>query len=191
MTTTPNISTYTTVDGTEPNPDEQHEARTIKRDRQEGSYMMSEIGDGVFVQWSSCTRCKNQVEHCSCPEGPQEPAYMQRWRINRFTDSFKGRGVEPALPEVLRNRDRRVNAVIRYLLDLGFTIEGPETRSEIPDFKDEDYASDEPTVYDEPLKPADEPVRDDVVSEKVDAGMGNALETLRARAQGEDIDPGF
>lgn len=257
-----NISTYETVDGTEPSIDEQHEARTVRRDRQEGSYMMSEIGDGVFVQWSDCRTCKQLVEACKCANGPTEPEYIHRWRINRFVDSFKGRGTEPALPVALKDRDRRVNGVIRYLLELGYSIVAPQTKSDIPDYDDKTYDSDDKPAWQEDLENATayleahdpegpdgwikdfcehceagsgelchdgkgndlkEPhkVREqawsarrgyeanpgdyqgeikpewvkkpetDEVSEKVDAGMGNALETLRARAQGEDVDAGF
>lgn len=201
------MNTYTTVSGTEPDSDEQHEARTIRRDRQEGSYMMTEIGDGVFVQWSTCTACKNQVEECKCPTGPAEPGYIHRWRINRFAESFAGRGVDPALPVVLRDRDRRVNAVTRYLLAQGFTITAPESKLEVPAFDEADYDSPTPDVDDErdfETAPGEEAydqdyadrrdVEDaatDVVSEKVDAGMDNALETLRARAQEDKTDVGF
>ena len=213
--------TYITTAGTEPSIDEQHEARTLTRGRQEGVYMMTEIGDGIFVQWSNCRTCRKYTDQCTCPDGPAEPDYMQRWRINRFATSFQGRGVEPALPEALANRDRRVNAVTRYLLALGYKIEAPEFKSEIPDFDEADYdvtpveelaipdlTEQESSDFmealgdlhdDDPDRTKDldgEPIptrteEESVVSEKVDAGMDNALEVLRARAQEDQSDVGF
>lgn len=120
-----NPSTYTTISGTAPDADEQHEARTIQRDRQEGLYMMTEIADGTFVQWSECAGCHKRVGECTHADGPLEPDYISRWRIGRFTDSFKGRGVEPPLPVALEQRDRVLNASIRELAGRGFTITPP------------------------------------------------------------------
>lgn len=120
------MTTYETVAGTQPDTDEQHEARTITRTEGDGTlYMMSEIGDGTFVQWGNCDRCTKRIKDCSCKGGPKEPAHIERWRVARFADSFLGRGVEPALPEAIRPRDRRIAAVMRFLLARGYRIEAP------------------------------------------------------------------
>lgn len=120
------MNQYETVRGTDANQDEQHEARLMKRTTPDGIVqMMSEIGDGVFVAWSTCRSCRNQIVECACPGGPVEPEYMQKWRDERFTKSFDRRGALPALPELLRTRDRRIDAVVRLLRSKGWCIEPP------------------------------------------------------------------
>jgi len=120
------MSSYETVAGTEPDTDEQHEPRTVIRTDADGTtYMMTEIGDGSFVQWGDCHACRKRVGQCGCPSGPTAPSHIERWRINRFKDSFKERDVEPPLPVLLKQQDRRIAAVIRLLLSRGYTILPP------------------------------------------------------------------
>jgi hypothetical protein len=198
------VNTYTTIAGTDPHPDEQHEARTILRGRTdggqltEGTFMMTEIGDGTFVQWSECKTCLKRVDECGCPTGPVEPDYIARWRTNRFTDSFKGRGVEPPLPLHLEQRDRVLNAAIRDLTERGYTITAPTTAPEdtAPTTAPEDTApttAPEDTVTTPTVEDAvaARDAQTDAVSERVDAGMDQALATLRARTQEDTSDAGF
>jgi len=97
------MTEYQTIAGTPAQPEVQHEARTIERIEPSESYMMTEIGDGVFVQWSQCARCMKRLGVCKCLEGPQEPEYMTRWRTARFAKSFSDRGVQPlATPYAVR-----------------------------------------------------------------------------------------
>ena len=164
------MSTYETVAGTQPDIDEQHQPRTIKRiDGDATEHLMTEIGDGVFVQWSTCTRCSGRVSECRCPDGPKEPAYIEGWRVNRLADSFKGRGVEPALPITHKAKDRRINAVLRLLRAEGWTITNPRGDS----LSSHQYVVDTPTdvqrdmvaaaiqavseAGDDPEGPADDP----------------------------------
>jgi hypothetical protein len=98
------VTEYVTTAGTPAEPEVQHEPRTMRRNEAGGEiYMMTEIGDGVFVQWSQCATCAKHVGECGCPGGPKEPDYMTRWRTQRFTQSFADRGVEPrATPYAVR-----------------------------------------------------------------------------------------
>lgn len=98
---------YETLDGTPARPYVEHEPRTMGHAVVTGGdidlYMMTEIGDGTFVQWSSCRKCNKRVGICTCPEGPQEPEYMKRWRDRRFGKEMRTRP-EPdhtLLPSVL------------------------------------------------------------------------------------------
>lgn len=97
------MTTYETVAGTEPHAYVKHEPRTItRRDTDSDVAMMSEIGDGVFVQWTNCRRCSVRAFDCKCPEGPQEPHYMQKWRDQRFDRELSKRPDPdyPLLPSV-------------------------------------------------------------------------------------------
>lgn len=124
-------TTYETVAGTPANVDEQHEPRTIKRTNDDGSiYMMTEFQDGTFVAWTTCDKCRRQVSSCTCANGPTEPAYIERWRLERFTKSFTGRQLLPALPVTLKQKDRRINAVIRLLRSQGWTLTPPDVAEE-------------------------------------------------------------
>jgi hypothetical protein len=89
----PNVSTYTLVAGTPASETDKHEPRTITRvTRNEGLVqMMSETGDGQFVAWGTCDRCKDHVSMCKCVGGPVEPDYIGRWRAERFTKQVIGR----------------------------------------------------------------------------------------------------
>ena len=96
--------TYEPVSGTPADPEVQHEARTQHRIDPDGTlHMMTEIGDGVFVQWSQCARCGKHISECKDADGPVEPEYMQRWRTQRFAKSFAERGIAPrATPYAVR-----------------------------------------------------------------------------------------
>ena len=96
--------TYAPIAGTPADPEVQHEARTQHRVDPDGTlHMMTEIGDGVFVQWSQCARCGKGITECKDAGGPVEPEYMQRWRTQRFAKSFAERGIAPrATPFAVR-----------------------------------------------------------------------------------------
>lgn len=88
-------STYEVVEGTNAVEHGKHEPRTVKRTRTEGdevtTSMMTEIGDGVFVNWSQCASCSKLVDDCGCTGGPKEPAYMTKWRDERFQITLNAR----------------------------------------------------------------------------------------------------
>jgi hypothetical protein len=106
---TPNISTYVTLEGTDPSVSEPHEARLLSRTtRNEGLVqMMSEIGDGLFCAWGSCARCHETVQQCKCAFGPQEPEYIRRWRDERFETSVQKRLSDPVHEDDSFNRPLR------------------------------------------------------------------------------------
>lgn len=85
-------STFETLDGTPPQVDAPHEARTLRHTRNDGVItMMSEIADGQFVAWAYCARCHDGVMHCRCANGPVEPEFIGRWRTERFEPSVSDR----------------------------------------------------------------------------------------------------
>jgi hypothetical protein len=92
-------STYETVAGTEPVANGVHEPRTVKRivtqderfDKDDDLHMMTEIGDGVFVQWSNCRKCSKRVYDCKCTGGPVAPDHIAKWLNDRFKGSFNDR----------------------------------------------------------------------------------------------------
>lgn len=109
---------YETVEGTESQPYAAHEPRTIVHQRINSEHdtinMMSEIGDGTFVAWSNCQRCRQRVPNCTCPDGPAEPDHIARWRANRFERSLTQRP-EPEfalLPSLLQWVRERGYAVV-------------------------------------------------------------------------------
>jgi hypothetical protein len=87
--------TYETVEGTPAVSNGVHEPRTVAHrvvtPDDTDLHMMTEIGDGVFVQWSNCRRCNARVGACSCQDGPQEPTYMKTWRDQRFNRDLNTR----------------------------------------------------------------------------------------------------
>lgn len=102
---------YETVEGTNPfdNPEEEHDPRTIERIEDDGSlYMMTEIDDGVFVQWSTCYGCRKNVKTCTCKAGPKAPDYIDRWRDERFEKSIhrrKARARDPWIAQGVKPYD--------------------------------------------------------------------------------------
>lgn len=87
-------TTYETVEGTNPfeNQEQPHEARTMTRTEPDGTvYMMTEIEDGVFVQWSACKGCSKGPATCKCSGGPKAPDYILKWRDERFEKSLRHR----------------------------------------------------------------------------------------------------
>lgn len=83
-------SQYETTEGSEPHPEVKHEPRTIVRSRNDGLVqMMTEIDDGVFVAWMKCSGCSKDVQDCTCKAGPQMPAYIEKWRDDRFDKSLR------------------------------------------------------------------------------------------------------
>jgi hypothetical protein len=108
---------YETTDGTPAVEHGTHEPRTIVRTNTTGdevsTYMMSEIGDGVFVQWSQCATCSSGVATCTCTDGPQEPAYITKWRDARFERSLNTR------PEI---EFTALPGVVKHLKKQGYTV---------------------------------------------------------------------
>lgn len=216
------MTDYQTLTGTQPNAEEQHEPRTILRKNEDGSvYMMTEIADGTFVQWSNCGKCSRRVVECKCATGPVEPSYVLKWRTGRFTDSFTGRGAEPPLPANLKTRERVTDAVLRDLRGKGWTLLPPGEQA-VKTEEDRSYLRDldapEPDVDDErdmaetePGQPGhvpmdawergetvvdapgmyDEPDEGISLSTTVDDGLDTALEAIRARAKEGEPDVGF
>jgi hypothetical protein len=77
--------------------------------------VMSEIGDGVYIAWSTCSRCTKHYSTCSCPEGPLEPAHITRSRAARWNRSFDAR------PDL--GHDRELTAkVVSELRDRGYVV---------------------------------------------------------------------
>lgn len=179
---------YKQVGGGTPDPDEQHEPRTIERNQErfEDSppsdlYMMSEIADGVFVQWLKCNACSKIVGECKCPGGPQEAPWLASSRETRMAHSFGRRGAMPALPEAVKQRDRTINASMQALIAKGYTITPPAKKVKV----EAPVVSEEPTTVEE----ADAEWRD-AVQTGVQNGVNEALERARKRAE-EDNDVGF
>lgn len=205
------MSTYETIAGSTPDMDEQHEARTIVRSEENGTkYMMTEIGDGTFVQWSRCTACKNDVAQCKCSNGPQEPDYIEHWRVNRFKDSFTGRNAEPPLPEALKQRDRTVDAVLRKLRAEGWTLISPQgdtlapepdapestlpTPEEVIRMGEEKLREYHPSLAAELDREAASPEKQETwESTKIDSGLADAIERVDQanKDRDEDSDVGF
>jgi hypothetical protein len=79
------MTEYQTVAGSESSALVPHEPRTIRSE----ALMMSEIGDGVFVQWGDCAACGQRVTGCRCATGPVEPAHIKRWREGRFDPEIR------------------------------------------------------------------------------------------------------
>lgn len=83
---------YQTIEGTSPFEDqsEDRDLRVIKRIETDSTeYMMTEIEDGVFVQWSTCNTCRKRVAACTCTGGPTMPDYMTKWRDERVEKSLR------------------------------------------------------------------------------------------------------
>lgn len=130
---------YETVTGTPAGEHVTHEPRTItRRDLDEGGgqrvAMMSEIRDGTFVQWSTCTTCWNEVAGCKCPGGPQEPDYISRWRESRFRSSLDERPepereLLPSLLRWLKDRGYEVTTATQHrpLMTLHLDVFGPDS----------------------------------------------------------------
>lgn len=86
------MTEYETIEGSEPTKNGKHEPRTVRRTNDDGAvYMMTEIEDGVFVQWGDCAKCSGRVNTCTCKAGPSMPGYIEKWRDERFDRSLKNR----------------------------------------------------------------------------------------------------
>lgn len=97
-----------------------HEPRTIEHSQEhpDGSVsvgLMSEVGDGVFVNWTQCHRCKLHFTSCACAEGPQEPPSLTRSRVARWSRSFDARPDLPSSREL-------VGQALKALRDRGYVI---------------------------------------------------------------------
>lgn len=121
--------TYEMTEGTPPTEFGVHEPRTMKHTATHGDdtdlFMMTEVGDGTFVQWSSCRSCNKKVALCTCPGGPVTPHYMEPWKANRFAREVNAR---PDLDYAAIPR------VITWLRERGYTVtkkgEKPEKAEE-------------------------------------------------------------
>lgn len=152
------MTEYQTIAGTPADPEVQHEPRTVQRIESTEFYIMSEIGDGVFVQWSTCARCSKQVASCICGAGPQEAEHIIRWRTQRFEKSFAERGIESrATPRAVKglledaqaaqdaaygdSNDDEID-LLRGALETALSLLGLS----LPDGVDPDAVPDEPEV---------------------------------------------
>ena len=146
MTETIPKNEYETTDGTPAVAHGTHEARTVVRTTTTGdevsTYMMTEIGDGVFVQWSQCAGCSNGVAACTCTDGPKEPAYISRWRDARFDRSLDTR------PEI---EFEALPAVVKQLKKHGYTVLTKEELNEYATAIREAFAAPKTEVTDEQL----------------------------------------
>lgn len=210
--------TYETVAGTEPVAHAAHEPRTLVGTTTTGDVkalkMMTEIGDGVFVAWDTCKRCGKHISHCACPDGPQEPHYMQAWRDKRFERSLDARP-EPSyslLPKVLswvRERGYTVKkkgerdagtALFVELFQAVGACEAPEG-TQVDDVLEEFQER-----YDEIVGRTNEEVRGtvqaappvpddamvvDSLTEKADEALDAALQAVTNERNLEDHDAGF
>ena len=202
MTTTPKHE-YEITEGTKPAPHAAHQPRTIKhttkRDTDSDLSMMTEIGDGVFVQWTSCRKCHKQVYDCQCQNGPVEPAYMKKWRDDRFKHDLNTRP-DPSydlLPSVIEWVEERGYKVTKkrekkeseegqawtQAVQPGepFTVEGDHLCDE--ECGDDSHPKDAHLIEEE-YDEAD-------IADRVDGGLDNALERVRAARNVDDVDAGF
>lgn len=190
---------YETVEGTQPTPHGVHEARTVKHVTNDDLYMMTEIGDGTFVQWSTCRKCSARVGNCTCAGGPQAPDFMERWRTARFDNELNARpdpsyDLIPALISWLGERGYDVTKSVKKQLAEAKPFDSA-TDVGIADLTDE-----EAQALDEALRKGEVLVelnvsptlREDsrLVEEKVDQGLDAALDQVRA-AKPEDFSDDF
>lgn len=82
--------------------------------------MMSEIGDGTYVAWSTCARCSKHYTECACKEGPLEPNHVIQWREKRWSISFDAR------PDLGHDREL-TGKVVEALRERGYVL------NEVPD----------------------------------------------------------
>jgi hypothetical protein len=143
---------YETLEGTQPVAHGVHEPRTVARlDDKTDLYMMSEIGDGVFVQWGNCRRCSVRVGNCKCPEGPKEPEYIKGWRDERFAKDLNTRpepsyDLLPSLVEWLEERGYEVTKSVKKQLE-----EAKPYDPNDPDFAPIDLTDEESEAFDKAL----------------------------------------
>lgn len=113
---------YEMVEGTEPRPYVEHEPRTLVHTRTNSDNdlvsMMTEIGDGTFVQWTHCRKCKSGVENCSCPDGPVSADYIDRWREKRFSASLLTQRPDPAFD--------LIPSLLDWVRERGFMVVDPK-----------------------------------------------------------------
>lgn len=113
------MTDYETIEGSDPEPLVEHEPRLIEAsDGGTIKVMMSEIGDGVFVAWDICHRCKLHVAQCSCVGAPTEPPHITHWRDERFEKELNGR---PKL-DIAQTLN-----LVKQLREAGWLVEQPKT----------------------------------------------------------------
>lgn len=186
-------SQYETIEGTKPTTYGVHEPRTIKRvvtpderfDDHHDLHMMTEIGDGTFVQWTNCRRCNERVYDCKCTEGPKEPEYMKAWRDKRFAKSLDERP-EPSyelLPTVitwLEERGYQVTKSVEKQLEEAKPFD-PETDMGTFDLTEEEAEASDAALHDE--GPVD-------LKTTVDQGLDDALNKVRQNTGYGERPPG-
>jgi len=183
-------STYETTAGTEPVQNGVHEARTIQRvvtpderfDDNHDLYMMTEIGDGVFVQWTNCRKCTKRVYDCKCVGGPQEPEYMKKWHADRFNKSFDERP-DPSY--------ELIPSLITWLEDRGYTVTKDQpAATAVPDEPPLTLEEEEEAAAREEDERIDEgvPLADPEDEAKlVDGGLNEALARVREAKATDDV----
>lgn len=186
--------TYETVEGTEPTTHGAHEPRVIKQhitpdpkfDEDYGMNMMTEIGDGVFVQWSTCRKCTKRVYDCKCVGGPVEPPYMKKWRDDRFKRDLDTRP-DPSY--------QILPSVISWLRERGYTVtakskkQDPSVEEVLADNDGKEWGEVEEALVDAGHDPAEydadgmeyanpDPEDEDKVA--IDSGLQGALDRVRS-----------
>lgn len=190
--------TYETVEGTEPHAHVEHEPRTIQHtatlDNDHDLSMMTEIGDGVFVAWSSCRKCGKRVYECRCVGGPVEPDYIKRWREARFDKELNQRP-EPGW--------KLLPSLIQWVKEHGYTVtkndEGPGPLGPDSYGNDRiagvDYDVDDDETFENQDRREQQEWADEVHSNKsieeikVDAGLDAAKIAVQQRAAQLEEDP--
>lgn len=173
---------YETVKGTKPGAHVAHEPRTIKHVTNNDLFMMTEIGDGTFVQWSNCRKCSARVGDCKCAGGPTPPEYMERWRAARFEKDLNKRpdpeyALIPSLITWLEERGYEVTKSVAKQLEEAKPFD-PATDVGIVDLTDEEAEAFDAALREDSLD----------VTEKVDEGLDAALEKVRETRKSSAFD---
>lgn len=176
---TPPPNQYETIEGTKPEAHVQHEPRTVTRERGDEFWMMTEIGDGTFVQWGNCTKCTKRVRDCQCVGGPVEPDYMKRWRDERFDRDLNARP-EPSY--------KLLPKIIEMLVERGYTVTPPTTgdakakRQAEADKETEDLD----ILEDEAQRDLEDPEPLTDYEVQIDSGLTQALDGIKALRAARD-----
>lgn len=162
------MTKYDTIEGTAPSEEVQHQSRVITRTEDDGMvYMMTEVEDGVFVQWSQCHSCSQSPAGCTCKTGPVLPPYIAKWRDQRFEKSIRHR--KSTKPET---QDDDAQAEYDNAPELQKVLERASASSTVKRTRKRQ-------------EPADQ------TAETVDDGLDAALAAAKAAKEEEKPDVGF
>lgn len=142
---------YEIVEGTAPGAHVAHEPRTVKHVTNDDLYMMTEIGDGTFVQWDKCRKCSEQVGNCKCAGGPEAPDFMERWRAQRFSKELDARP-DPSfelIPSLIPWLEERGYVVTKSLAK---QLEEAEPVNDVSELAVEGLTDEDREAFDEALR---------------------------------------